>query len=181
MEQARARVRRHVAEDLTYAAQWQAAIPCLDQRMVEVMRQLADGPLDARGIKRPKLTTFVPIQLGEQPELLLRARYGGDEADNIIEIAGGIDHAAIDVGSIVRNWGRLSLADAAFGRVAETDRGQARAAAADIRSALQGLAFGLADVGERAAIGIKPVTLGASRPAVRCEEIWNAGALAIPR
>jgi hypothetical protein len=182
MDSARSRARTQLSADLAYAAQWRAAIPCLDQRMVTVMRQAADGSLASEMIRRPRLSTFVPVELGEQAELLLRRRDGDAEADHLAEAAGDIDHAALDIGTIVRSWGRLGLADSSLGLVSTEDRGAARSAAADIRSSLRGLDFGLADLAEQAAaIGVLASTQLPTRPATTCAEIWRAGAISISR
>jgi hypothetical protein len=133
-------------------------------------------------IGRPRLTTFVPVELDEQAELMLRGRGGNTEADRLAEIGGDVDHAASDIGTIVRSWGRLGLADLTLGRVSPDDRAAARSAAADIRASLQGLDFGLADLAEQAAaIGVRASTHVPDRSAASCAEIWREGAIAIPR
>jgi hypothetical protein len=150
--------------------------------MVRVMRQASGGTLASDEIGRPSLTTFVPVELDEQAELLLRRRGGGTEADHLAEIGEDIDHAESDIGTIVKSWGRLGLADPALGPVSAEDRAAARSAAADIRSSLRGLEFGLRDLAEQAAaIGVRPATNQSSRPAATCAEIWRADAIAIPR
>lgn len=182
MEEARARARRQLSADLVNVLAWKKAVPCLDQRMVEIMRATAKGSLDRNMAQRPSLATFVPIRMDDQSELLLRARYGNAEGDAFTAIAGDIDHAAYDIGTVVHSWGRLNLADPALGPINQFDRNEVRSAAADIRAELRGLDLALGDVVERsAAIGVHPGPGLDGRPINDCAEMWRAGSITIPR
>ena len=181
MAEARARFVHEQSANLAVAASWRAAIPCLDQRMREVMRTVSTGTLDVALADRPEFADFVVSDIDPSVELGMRGRYGNSAADQFKAMQRSVSFAASNIGTIVHSWGRLSLADSRLGSVSESDRTVVRTAAADIRAELRGLAFAIGDFtasAERAGLGLPPGR--GYGPAKRCDQIWRSGRIDPP-
>jgi hypothetical protein len=181
MEEARARTLRELSDNLAYAQAWTSAIPCLDQRMQEVMRRASAGSLDPGLSNRPRLAPFILSAMDDESELLMRSRYGNRHVDQIKVMQANLLMASDTLTSIVESWGRLSLADPQLGSVSDADRGQARLAAADIRAQLRGMNFLLGHtLGLSRAANVRIHSDDRFRPATSCDEVWRTGEIAIP-
>jgi len=181
MVEARARFVHEQSANLAVAVSWRAAIPCLDQRMQEVMRAASTGTLDVALADRPEFADFVVSDIDPSVELGMRRRYGDSAADQFKAMQRSVSFAASNIGTIIHSWGRLSLADPRLGSVSGPDRTVVRTAAADIRAELRGLSFAVADfiaLAERAGLGLPP---GRDHgPAKRCDQIWRSGRIDPP-
>ena len=179
--EARARFVHEQSENLAVAVSWRAAIPCLDQRMQEVMRAASTGTLDVALADRPEFADFVVSDLDAGAELGMRSRYGNATADRFKAMQRSVSFAANNTGTIIHSWGRLSLADSRLGSVSAPDRTVVRTAAADVRAELRGLSFAVGDfiaLAERAGIGLP--TGREYGPAKRCDQIWRSGRIDPP-
>lgn len=182
MEDARRRARRQLADNLAYGLAWKAAIPCLDQRMQEVMRAEPERGIGAGLLERPRMAPFYASEIDNQSELLLRQRHGDLEADKLKQAIANISLAQNNVEGIIHAWGRLSLIDPNFGKPSDADRTVARAAAADVRAELRGLNFLIGELGTVAgSIDVAPHTAAPIRPARDCGEMWRSGATYVSR
>jgi len=181
MAEARARFIHEQSANLAVAVSWRAAIPCLDQRMQEVMRAASTGTLDVALADRPEFADFVASDIDPGVELGMRRRYGNSVVDQYKAMQRSVSFAANNTGTIIHSWGRLNLADPRFGSVSEPDRAVVRTAAADIRAELRGLSFAVGDfiaLAERAGLGLpRGRDYG---PAKRCEQIWRSGRIDPP-
>jgi len=181
MAEARARFVHEQSANLAVALSWRAAIPCLDQRMQEVMRAASTGTLDVALADRPEFADFVVSDIDPRAELGMRSRYGNATADQFKAMQRSVSFAASNIGTAIHSWGRLSLADSRLGSVSEPDRTVVRTAAADIRAELRGLSFAVGDfiaLAGRAGLG-----LPSGRhygPAKRCDQIWRSGRIDPP-
>jgi hypothetical protein len=181
MAEARARLIHEQSANLAVAMSWRAAIPCLDQRMQEVMRAASSGTLDVELADRPEFADFVFSDLDPGTELGIRSRYGNATADQFKTMQRSVSFAGNNIGTIIHSWGRLSLADPRLGAVSEPDRTVVRTAAADIRAELRGLSFAVGDfiaLAQRA--GLRPANSRDYGPAKRCDQIWRSGRIDPP-
>lgn len=181
MEEARSRSLRQFSDSLAYAQAWQAAYPCLDERMKTIMRNAADGSVDARSIERPSLPTFIQQDLDSQSDLLMRQKYGNVTAGLHKSMRGDLEFANGAIEAIIQSWGRMSLGDPELGTPSAQDRPIVRAAAADISAQLVGLRFALTHFMQVAKnLGIKPYSDDRFRPVRTCDEIWQKRAISVP-
>ena len=181
MTEARARIVHEQSANLAIAVSWRAAIPCLDQRMQEVMRGASTGALEVALADRPMFADFVASDVDPSLELGIRSHYGNSTADQFKAMQRSVSFAASNIGTIIHSWGRLSLADPRLGSVSEADRTVVRTAAADIRAELRGLSYATGDfiaLAENARLGLPP---GRDYgPAKRCDQIWRSGRIDPP-
>jgi hypothetical protein len=180
MEEARSRSLRQLADSFAYARSWEAAMPCLQERMDELMRVAGSGSIDAATLQRPAMPTFIQEELDDRSDLLLRQRYGNAVADRMKSMREDLAFANRSVDRIVGDWGRLRLIDVRLGAPSEADRSAARAAAADISAELVALRFALTHfMAVAKAAGIPAKSADRFRPARQCQEIWRNRSLAI--
>ncbi|WP_114227525.1 MULTISPECIES: hypothetical protein [Sphingomonas] len=177
MEDSRRRARRQLGDNLAYGLAWKAAIPCLDQRMQNVIRSDPLHPMSKEMLERPRMAAFYVDEIDNQSELLMRQRHGDADADKIKQASADIALAQHNVDAIIHAWGRLSLLDPTFGKPSDADRTVARAAAADVRAELRGLDFLIGELGKIAqTTGVASHTEDRIRPARTCEEMWRSNA-----
>jgi hypothetical protein len=149
--------------------------------MHEVMRAASTGTLGVALADRPMFADFVASDIDPSLELGIRSRYGNVAADQYKAMQRSVSFAANNIGTIIHNWGRLSLADPRLGSVSETDRTVVRTAAADIRAELRGLSYATGDfiaLAERARLTLPPRR--DHGPAKRCDQIWRSGRIDPP-
>ena len=181
MAEARARIVHEQSANQAVARSWQAAIPCLDLRMQQVMRAAGSGTFDVALGHRPEFADFVASDIDPDLELGLRRRYGNLAVDRDKVMQRSVAFAASNIGTIIHSWGRLSLTDPRLGSVSDADRTVVRTAAADIRAELRGLAYAVGDftaLARRA--GLQPPPGRDFGPARRCDQIWRSGRIDPP-
>ena len=181
MAEARARFVHEQSANLAVAVSWRAAIPCLDQRMQEVMRATSAGTFELALAERPEFADFVASDIDPSIELGMRSRYGNSAADQFKVMQRSVSFAVSNIATIIHSWGRLSLADPRFGSVSEPDRTVVRTAAADIRAELRGLSYAVGDFIALARRAGVVMPLGRDYgPAKRCDQIWRSGRIDPP-
>jgi hypothetical protein len=180
MEQERGRARQELATAHMMFLAWQAAVPCLDDRMTEIMAgKLQDGA----SLRRPSFPFPSYAEPDDQSLLLMGKVYGLDERDLYRGLTSSIQGLEQRGDRIIDAWGRFALLDPANGRADQSDRAEVRRAAADIKAQLRSLA-----IGTRIAI-MRLERMGVpafnreqpnNGPAKSCEAIWNSGRLDPP-
>jgi hypothetical protein len=103
MEESRSRLVRQFSDNLAYARAWQAGIPCISDRMSEIMRGVARGGIYPRMLERPALPPFILEDMDGQSELLLRERYGDVFADRLQAMEKDLTFANRSAESMVRS------------------------------------------------------------------------------
>ena len=180
MESERSRVRDELTIVHSVLQSWQAAIPCLDRRMTDVMQ---GAQLATVSMRRPRFPSFGYAPPTTEVMDLIGKRFGTTEKNRLNWIAENSANANPVIASIITKWGRLMLVDLSNGTVTESDRREARLAAADIKAQLRAMEVLSAD-------GIKILTkLGIDArnpnepghgPARSCAAIWASGRLDPP-
>lgn len=180
IELANSRIEKELSHNLGKAKIWTAALPCLRVRMESIMHLGPAEAIEPNSSVRPRLEPFLSIELNDEQAGYFRARYGDERADRLREMQMNLENAQANIEPIIHLWGRIILADPARGQVSESDRDQARMAAADILAELRGIEIVMAEFSQRArAWDIQPTYARIGRPAERCEEIWANDAIAI--
>lgn len=181
VELAHERIRKELAHNLGKAKIWQAALPCLRQRMIGIIRLDPTQTLPPGSTVRPRIEPFLPILLNDEQAGHFRARFGDARADELREMQMNLTNAQANIDPIIHQWGRIMLADPALATVTPSDREHARLAAADILAELRGVEIVMKEYSRRAdAWGLEPSFERIGMPAASCERIWEANAIAIP-
>lgn len=180
MEVERARVRYELESAHSNFETWSVAVPCLNQRMTDVMN---GRDFTSQELRRPSMPTPNYAPPDSLTLNLIAERYGIDEKNRLKSMADQIASLTARNDMIVSAWGRLMLLDPANGPVTAEDRAQARLAAADIKGYLRSLEVmthaglqTLRKLGVRARNNDAP-EMG---PAKSCAAIWRSGRLDPP-
>ena len=180
METERSRIRYELTSAHSIFQTWRAGIPCLDQRMTEVMTGKTFAP---NAMRRPAIPAPDLAPPSTEVLDLIAKRYGTEEKNRVIWIATNIAHVGAADASIVSSWGRLMLIDPANGTVAASDHAEARLAAVDIKAQLR-----IIEVASNDAVAIlRKMGIGARNqyepdygPARSCAAVWKSGRLDPP-
>lgn len=166
---------RDVAFHYAVALGWKTAVPCLEQRMTEVMRQLGSGrPLDPRLLQRPAMEGGNLPLPGESDRRLLAERYGANRAQDYWAASQNVANLAGQVTDMIRAWSGFAIVDPSNGPVGELDRHEARLAAGRVKTALEALDINADNViGRARAIGVNPDSQREFRPIANCEDLWR--------
>ena len=181
MQSERSRIRYELTSVHNAFQTWEVALPCLNQRMTEVMRGLP--PQIAGSLRRPRFPTpNVSMPSIEVLDLIGR-NYVAEEKNLLNGIAENTKNSGPVIASIISNWGRLGLIDPQNGTVSATDRVEARLAAADIKAQLRGLEVLSSDTSRvllKMKIASRNLTEPDYGPARSCAAIWKSGRLDPP-
>jgi hypothetical protein len=179
MESERSRVRDELTSVHSAVRAWQAAIPCLDRRMTDIMQ----GRLEPVSIRRPRFPTFGNAPPTTEIMDLIGKRYGVTEKNRLNWITDNSARATPVIASIISSWGRLMLVDPSNGTVTEADRREARLAAADIKAqlrAMEVISTDTARVLTEMGIRVRNQNEPDYGPARTCAAIWASGRLDPP-
>ena len=180
MEAERSRVRFELEGANSAFQSWRVAVPCLDQRMTQVMQGMQLATISMR---RPRFPSFDYAPPTTEVMDLIGKRYGTREKNRLKWIAANSANANPVIASIITKWGRLMLVDPINGPVTESDRREARLAAADIRAQLRAMEV-LSTDATRAlvamGIGARNRNEPGHGPAKSCAAIWASGRLDPP-
>lgn len=181
MQSERSRVRYELTSVHNAFQTWEMALPCLNQRMTEVMRGLPFQNADS--LRRPRFPTPNVAMPSKEVLDLIGRHYGAEEENSLNWIAENTKNAVPVIASIISNWGRLGLIDPQNGTVSATDRVEARLAAADIKAQLRGLEVLSSDtirVLSNMKIGSRNLSDPEYGPARSCAAIWKSRRLDPP-
>ena len=180
MESERSRVRDELTSAHSALQTWQAAIPCLERRMTDVMQGTQRATVSTR---RPRFPSFGYVPPTTEVMDLIGKRYGTTEKNRLNWIADNSANANPVIASIITKWGRLMLVDPSNGTVTEPDRREARLAAADIKAqlrAMEVLSTDGARVLTKMGISARNQNEPGHGPATSCAAIWASGRLDPP-
>jgi len=186
MEATVAQVRSDVGQAHHTGLIWQAALPCLRDRVDGIMRLAAEG--DAA--ENPYIARPVFQVIGVQPipeqDLALMTRVMDQEEvtylDDVILRSQKIDEIILEMAG---DWEQFARLDPALGPVSTGDRDAVRQAGGKIRSRLRSLEINLSTlVGASERLGIPAQTNfrldDVHRPVRNCSEIWHWGDISVP-
>lgn len=177
MEKAKERADREVAFHYAVAAGWKRAVPCLNERMTLLMRQLSAGQaIDPRLLTRPAMEGG-NLQLPSEAQLALVAeRYGNERAQDYWAASQNVTKLSNNVTDIIEAWSGFATVDPANGAVSPADRHDARLAASGVKAALRGLDITANNIiGRAEAVGLKAHSQGEFRPIADCGDLWRSG------
>ena len=180
MEAERSRIRVELIDAHAVFQEWRAAVPCLDQRMTEVMHGKEFAPNELR---RP---TFVSADVAtpstDTIEMIAR-RYGPQEKISLNWILSNIEAIKPESAIIREKWGLLSLIDPVNGPSTSFDRAGARVAAAEIKSRLEHidtLAASVEPLFKKLGISAHELYTPDRGAAKSCAAIWKSGQINPP-
>jgi hypothetical protein len=173
--EARAKTDRDVAFHYAAAIGWKRAVPCLNQRMTDVMQQLGTTrPIDPLLLERPAMEGGSLQLPGERERQLLAERYGADRAQDYWAASQNVAKLSNNVTDLIRAWSGFAMVDSRNGPVSAADRHEARLAASSVKAALRGLEISADNIINRArTIGLKPDSQGEFRPLRDCDDVWR--------
>ena len=134
MEDERARVRYELETAYAINQAWNRAVPCLNERLTEVM---AGKPVTAADLRRPSMPSPNYSPSDTQSLNLMAQRYGVEEKNRLKAATDAIQSLIMRNDMIVSAWGRLLVLDPSNGPIGDADRAQARLAAAEIKGNLR--------------------------------------------
>jgi hypothetical protein len=180
MESERSRIRYELTSAHSAFQTWRAAVPCLDQRMTEIMSGKDFAP---NAMRRPSLLS--PDYAPPTTEVLdlVAKRYGVQEKISLTWIATNIAQVTEADFAIRDKWGRLMLIDPANGPVTVADHAEARLAAADIKAQLRrinGLTADVEPIFRKLGIAARDQYQPDHGPARSCAAIWRSGEINPP-
>lgn len=180
METERSRIRVEMADAYSVFQTWRAAVPCLDQRMTEVMNGKEFSP---NGLRRPSFVRAdVAAPSNDTIELIAR-RHGMQEKISLNWILSTIESINSSSATIREKWALLSLIDPVNGPPTASDRAEARVAAAVIKAALEridGLAEAMEPLFQKLGVRAQELYTPERGPAKSCAAIWKSGQLNPP-
>lgn len=160
---------------------WRAALPCLRERVGEIMRAAGDGSIvSPEFAQRPKFAQFgYP---GAAPEVFARigASAGVKQALALNDMQGRIA-ALLEAAGVMRSkWDLFRLLDPQFGTPTAADRATVREAGAAILTELRTIEFALDMIEKQAPmLSVKPETPFDREfgilPVRNCAEVWANG------
>ena len=175
MEKERASLLKEVSFRAAVAEGWRRAIPCIDDRMRDIMISLAEGrQLSPKQLDRPGLYTIGGPSLNESIMILLAERYGETDAVTFRYNDEQVRKLDDKILKMTDDWKGLALANPANGPVAAGDRLEARKSAAGIRAALRGMLIDTENIiGDAQALGVSPSTRPDFRLIRNCADLWQ--------
>ena len=180
MEDERARLRYELETAYSINQAWNKAVPCLDERLTQVM---AGKPLTAPDLRRPGMPTPNYSPPDTETLNLVARRYGVEEKSRLQAATDAIQSLIMRNDMIVSAWGRLLVLDPSNGPISAGDRVQARLAAADIKGNLRSMKI-ITEAGDSAfrALRIRARNNDdpSTGPARSCAAIWKSGLVEPP-
>lgn len=177
----RVRLEQEFIDAVQVAKVWRAALPCLRQRVGDVMRVASSGgTLSDDMARRPKVPALSFEGSSAETYSRIAKSVGREQSaalENVQDRVSAVDGAVREIRS---QWELFRLLDVAFGQPGGTDHAAARAAGAKIFTELRNIEVALDGIEGRSAIirarqatpfdrefGILPVR--------NCAELWAKG------
>ena len=180
MEAERARIRFELTDAHAAFREWLVAVPCLDQRMTEVMNGKQFAPNELR---RPAFVSADVATPNTDTIEMIARRYGTQEKISLNWILSNILKIEPSSAIIREKWALLSLIDPVNGPPTASDRAAARVAAAEIKAQLErigGLAANMEPPFRKLGIAAREVYTPDRGPAKSCAAIWKSGRINPP-
>lgn len=181
-----AQLDRDVASAHHYALIWNAAIPCLRDRVTEVMQSAATGTNrpTASG-DRPLFWITSAEPVSEEVRLAMHQELREEDVLSYLDTVERVIAMRGLSTDLANEWEQFVRIDPAFGPVSQGDRDAVREAGGRMRSILRTMQINSGNMIEIAtSLGIKAEQVAdltePRRPARGCSEVWQYGAIAIP-
>lgn len=175
------RVRYEIGRARQNARVWLAAVPCLEERVNQVIRNASsEGRLSPDELNLPRFVGYTVGQVPPDIDRAFRARYDVSVVDSYGSVASSADNVVNAYRDVRQDWDRFALLDPTLGQPSPADRATVRDIGVQIRSKLRRLRIHAEDI-ERAAerLGIEPRTsdadVGTASPIKNCAEMWHTG------
>ena len=173
-----ARLDLHARDIHDGARVWKAALPCLRDKVEEVMRRAASGdPVDPSLATRPVFWTVSPATISSDDWDLVREHRGNELFTDYRELSETSNIFYADMMAVATRWEAFARLDPALGQPSAADRDAVRDAAADIRSRMRGMGNDIDDMFVRAGrlkLEDREIVERGNdkvRPVVSCDEI----------
>ncbi|HET7709976.1 MAG TPA: hypothetical protein VFK50_10690 [Sphingomicrobium sp.] len=150
------------------------AIPCMDERMITIMRAASAGEtIDPAMLVRPVVRVEPYSGLTDESLLRVRQRIGAETAERYSRVAFDDQRLRIMVSSLAEGWQSLSIVSPETGTISQSDRQEARIVASRIRSHLRSVRQAQANISVYARdLGIKPRLGRGLRIPRHCAQLW---------
>lgn len=170
----KARADVQIAAMAATAIAWGRAIPCMDERMVTIMRAASAGEVvDPKMLARPVVRVEPFPGLSDESLLQVRERIGAETAERYSRLAFDDQRLRIMVSGLAEGWQSLSIVSPETGTVSQSDRQEARIIASRIRSNLRSVRQAQANISVYARdLGIEPRLGPGLRIPRHCAELW---------
>ncbi len=175
MRASKQRVDAEIAKFAATAIAYDRVTPCMDERMLMVMRAAsADGRIDPAILVRPVVRGESYTGLSEKTLILIAARHGPASADRYVRMENDARRSLDLAAQLASGWQSLSIMSPEAGRVGPGDRQEARIVASRMRSTLRTLNKASQNiVGHARALGIKPKLEAGQRLPNGCADLWR--------
>lgn len=179
--EAQRRLERGFGDSVNVAAVWRAALPCLRNRVGDIMRRAAAGEqLDPELASRPFFPRMTNYSEPAETNARLAEMIGEEKADSLIEMPERIGLIQEASTAIAARWEVFRLLDPAFGPPGREDRAAARTAGAEILSRMRSIEAAMASIerleGQLAVTDRTPFDPASGILPVRsCAELWAKG------
>lgn len=161
------------------ALAYQKTIPCMNDRIVQVMRAASgEGEVDPKWLERPLMWQFTYTPLSEESLLQLGKQSGEDVADRYLRFVDYSSRARELNYALSNDWQALKIIDPGTGAIGDDDRSQARQLSSRLWSTLKNLEHLTQNIGYRANdLGIKPRLAAGQRMPRGCNDLWTWNAV----
>ncbi len=180
MEAERARLRYELSDAHAAFQELRVAIPCLEQRMSDVMRGKEFAP---KALRRPSLVSIDVAAPSNATIEMIARHYGTREKLSLNWIFSIIQKIEPSSATIREKWALLTLIDPANGVPTDANRAEARVAAAQITAELRridGLAGVAVPLFQKLGIRAQEIYTPQNGPAKSCAAIWKSGRINPP-
>ncbi|WP_265587493.1 hypothetical protein [Sphingomicrobium arenosum] len=167
-----------LAESAAVAAQWEGQAHCFEAQMRDVMRASTRGaPLDPVRLQRPSVALPAPFRIPPDQIVRLRRLRGEEVAWHFDSAADQVDRFDERLIELADTWRAFALLEPRNGTPDATDYRDARRAAANILTLMDGLSINARNIAASAAvIGVEPwQDPRGGRVANSCAEMWIYG------
>lgn len=180
-EEERVRLEQGFVSTVQAAAVWRAALPCLQERVGDIMRAAGSGAsVGSDMARRPKLVQGGYVPASPENYALIEEAIGSKRASALSDVqirAATIEAAQAEIRS---EWELFRLLDPDFGRASVYDRATAREAGAAILTRLRSIEFALDMIEtERPLVTAEDATpfdpVFDILPVRSCQELWANG------
>lgn len=180
-EEERLRLEQGFVESQDMARVWRAALPCLRERVGEIMRVASSENVLPPGMaQRPKLVqNFYPAASPEM-ERLIAERIGPRNAGVLTDVQGRFATIQSAAEDMRRQWEVFRLLDPEYGPTIPADRAAARLAGASILTAMRTIEVALDSVEQQKEMVEAKDRTPLDRafdvfPVRNCAELWRNG------
>lgn len=160
---------------------WRAALPCLRERVRDVMRVAGSGRVLAEGRgRRPKLAQHTYPGVSPETALLIEKRIGPQRLRILLGTQDRFSTLKSASDEMRVKWELFRLLDPEFGQTSSTDRAAVRIAGAEILNSLRTIEVVLDAIEAQAPVMKSRASMPFDRqfglvPVRNCDEIWAKG------